>query len=132
MEMFFGERADDYRKMHFEDASRFIPYGTMVDEFQHIVYDDPGLTPKARKATWRDLENSTSRILTTMAAIIAEAGGFTAKQHHIYDPPFYYIDYCLAQTCALEYKNWMDYQEAWQSYLKLCNHCIGFLDGWTA
>ena len=36
--------------------------------------------------------------------------------------PFYYIDYCIAQTCALEYKAWMDenYEEAWASYLKLC------------
>ncbi len=123
MEMFFGERADDYRKMHFEDAAVFIPYGTMVDEFQHIVYDDPGLTPKARKATWRDLEKQYKPHLNYDGCPYYEAGGFWQKQHHIYDLPFYYIDYCLAQTCALEYKNWMDrdYQEAWQSYLKLCN-----------
>lgn len=49
-------------------------------------------------------------------------GGFWQKQHHIYSLPFYYIDYCLAQVCALQYKVMMedDYQRAWQSYLKLC------------
>ena len=34
----------------------------------------------------------------------------------------YYIDYVLAETCAFQYKIWMDedYKEAWNSYLKLC------------
>ncbi len=51
-----------------------------------------------------------------------EKGGFWQKQLHIYDTPFYYIDYVLAQTCAMQYKIWMDedYKAAWQSYLKLC------------
>ena len=49
IELFFGERGDDYRKMHLEDAIDFIPYGTMVDEFQHIVYGNPELTPKERR-----------------------------------------------------------------------------------
>ena len=44
------------------------------------------------------------------------------RQLHIYVNPFYYIDYCLAQTCALQYKVKMDadFTEAWKSYLKLC------------
>ena len=49
-------------------------------------------------------------------------GGFWQKQLHIYNYPLYYIDYCLAQTCALQYKVKMDadFQSAWESYLKLC------------
>ncbi len=49
-------------------------------------------------------------------------GGFWQKQQHIYNSPFYYIDYSLAQTCALQYKVKMDedFQSAWESYLKLC------------
>ena len=51
-----------------------------------------------------------------------EKGGFWQKQPHIYDDPFYYIDYCIAQICAFQYKIRMDenYQEAWEEYLKLC------------
>ena len=56
IELFFGERGDDYRKMHLEDAIDFIPYGTMVDEFQHIVYGNPELTPKERRDAWNRLE----------------------------------------------------------------------------
>ena len=54
--LFFGERADDYRDMHLEDAAAFIPYGCMVDEFQHIVYENPGMTPDERKMAWLELE----------------------------------------------------------------------------
>ena len=33
MELFFGDRKDDYLKMHLEDSAAFVPYGCMVDEF---------------------------------------------------------------------------------------------------
>ena len=52
MEMFFGDRAEDYIEMHLEDSAAFIPYGCMVDEFQHIVYENPDMTPGERHAAW--------------------------------------------------------------------------------
>ena len=56
MELFFGDRKDDYLKMHLEDSAAFVPYGCMVDEFQHIVYEKPEMTPAERKAVWAGLE----------------------------------------------------------------------------
>ena len=56
MEKFFGNRAGEYLKMHLEDSVTFIPYGCMVDEFQHIVYDKREMTPAERKQVWKDLE----------------------------------------------------------------------------
>jgi oligoendopeptidase F len=49
-------------------------------------------------------------------------GGFWQFQRHIYLNPFYYIDYTLAQTCALQYWVWAekDFQAAMQSYVALC------------
>lgn len=43
------------------------------------------------------------------------------RQSHIYERPFYYIDYCLAQTVALEFWNLMqsDRADAWKRYLGL-------------
>lgn len=120
--LFFGDRADDYTRMHLEDSVCFIPYGTMVDEFQHIVYENPDLTPRARRSAWRDLERQYKPHLDYTGNEYYENGGFWQKQAHIYEMPFYYIDYCLSQTCSFEYKVWMDenYREAWESYLKLC------------
>lgn len=118
----FGSDASRYVEMHFEDAMMFIPYGTMVDEFQNIIYEDPSLDPKSRKTVWRDLEKQYKPHLDYGDNAYLNAGGFWQKQHHIYDLPFYYIDYCIAGTNALQYKVWMDqdYKAAWNSYLTLC------------
>jgi len=122
MDKFFGERAEEYREMHLEEAVTFIPYGCLVDEFQHEVYAKPDMTPAERKAVWRRLEKEYKPHLDYLDNDFLEEGGFWQRQHHIYNYPLYYIDYCLAQTCALEYKVWMDrdYKAAWESYLKLC------------
>ncbi len=122
MPLFFGDRAQEYRDMHLEDAAAFIPYGCMVDEFQHIVYENPDMTPAERKAAWKKLEQEYKPHLDYGDDSFFGEGGFWQKQLHIYDYPLYYIDYCLAQTCALQYKVKMDadFEGAWQSYLKLC------------
>ena len=122
MDLFFGDRAGDYRDMHLEDAAAFIPYGCMVDEFQHTVYENPGMSPLERKKAWLELEKVYRPHMDYGEDEFFAKGGFWQKQHHIYDFPFYYIDYCLAQTCAFQYKAMMDedYDKAWKSYLKLC------------
>jgi len=122
MELFFGERTKDYLDMHLEDAVMFIPYGCMVDEFQHEVYANPEMTPAERKAVWSRLEKEYKPHLDYTGNAFLEEGGYWQRQHHIYSLPFYYIDYCIAQSCALQYKTRMDedYKEAWASYLKLC------------
>ena len=122
MQLFFGDRSKDYVDMHLEDAASFIPYGCMVDEFQHIVYENPDMTPAERNAAWSRLEKEYKPHLDYLGNKRLSEGGYWQKQLHIYNYPFYYIDYCLAQTCALQYKAWMDenFKEAWASYLKLC------------
>lgn len=120
--LFFGERGQDYINMHLEDAAAFIPYGCMVDEFQHIVYSNPDMTPGERNSVWLELEKVYRPHMDYENDAFFGKGGFWQKQLHIYDYPFYYIDYCLAQTCACQYKVKMDedYKAAWDSYLKLC------------
>ncbi len=123
MDKFFGDRADDYRKMHLMDSITFIPYGCMVDEFQHIVYDKPEMTPAERKAVWADLEKQYRPWLDYENDEFFVNGGFWQKQGHIFWQPFYYIDYVLASVVAMEFKVWMDkdFNEAWKHYLQLCN-----------
>lgn len=122
MQEFFGERKDDYLKMHVEDAAAFVPYGCMVDEFQHIVYENPDLTPAERKDVWKKLEKEYRPHLDYEDDPFFGAGGWWQKQQHIFASPFYYIDYCLASICAMQYKMMMDedYTKAWNSYLELC------------
>ena len=55
-EKFFGPLTRKYEIGHCEDALIFIPYGCMVDEFQHRVYENPELTPAQRNELWLNLE----------------------------------------------------------------------------
>ncbi len=127
MELFFGDDAARYCQMQLEDALCFIPYGCMVDEFQEIIYEYPQLSKQERHEVWKRLEKQYRSHLHFDGLPFFEKGGWWQRQPHIYSSPFYYIDYCLAQVCALQYKILMerDYQAAWQSYLKLCRLSAG-------
>lgn len=119
MDLFFGDRADDYRKMHLEDAIGFIPYGCMVDEFQEIIYSKPELTKEERRQVWQNLESQYKPHLKYENDDFLGEGRRWQLQRHIYMSPFYYIDYCIAQTCALQFKIKMNenYYDAWNKYL---------------
>ena len=119
-EEFFGEDAGKYNYSHLAGALSFIPYGTMVDHFQHIVYENPELSPAERHAKWKELVQIYQPWLKLDGEIpfYSEGEGWQ-RQHHIYSSPFYYIDYCLAQTVALQFWNLIqkDQKEAWQHYM---------------
>ena len=101
MDGFFGANTDKYRYKHIVDALSFIPYGTIVDEFQHIVYENPELTPAERKAEYLKLEKKYRPYLSFDGIPYLELGTRWQYQMHIYESPFYYIDYCIAQCVAL-------------------------------
>ena len=119
-EEFFGEDAGKYNYSHLAGALCFIPYGTMVDHFQHIVYENPELSPAERHAKWKELVQIYQPWLKLDGEIpfYSEGEGWQ-RQHHIYSSPFYYIDYCLAQTVALQFWNLIqkDQKAAWQHYM---------------
>ena len=121
MDLFFHGDSTRYLYMHLASALAFIPYGCMVDEFQHIMYDNPGLSPDERKAVWQKLEGEYKPHLDYDGDPFFGKGGHWQRQSHIFEVPFYYIDYCLAQTCALQFRVWMetDREAAWKSYIEL-------------
>jgi len=122
MEKFFGDKADKYRYHHLTEALLFIPYGTLVDEFQHEIYANPHLTPSERRAKWRTLEHAYLPHRVYEDDQFLEEGGYWFRQGHIFTDPFYYIDYTLAQVCAFQFHvaHQKDPGSAWQRYLKLC------------
>lgn len=101
MDSFFGEKSDKYRYKHIVDALSFIPYGVIVDEFQHVVYENPDLTPEERKSEYLKLEKKYRPYLSFKGIPYLELGTRWQYQMHIYESPFYYIDYCIAQCVAL-------------------------------
>lgn len=122
MELFFKEDTDKYKFSHLSDALLFLPYGVSVDEFQHWVYDTPEATPTERKQKWREIEKKYLPHKNYEGNEYLENGGFWQRQGHIYNSPFYYIDYTLAQICAFQFwkRSRENHQEAWADYVKLC------------
>lgn len=119
-EGFFGEDTKKFYYSHLSGALTFIPYGTMVDHFQHIVYEKPDMTPKERHGVWKELLGIYMPWMKLDSEIpfYSEGEGWQ-RQHHIYSSPFYYIDYCLAQTVALQFWAMIqkDQNNAWEHYM---------------
>ena len=132
MHLFFKEDTDKFLFKHIAGSLAFLPYGALVDHFQHWVYENPTATPKERKKQWLVLENIYQPGKDYDNLEFLKNGGFWQKQAHIYEMPFYYIDYTLAQVCAFQF--WIRMQEnkkeAWNDYLKLCKAggSMSFLD----
>ena len=117
---FFGDDEQKYLYSHLASALTFIPYGTMVDHFQHIVFEKPDMTPAERHGVWKELlgEYMPWMKLDGEIPFYSEGEGWQ-RQHHIYSMPFYYIDYCLAQTVSLEFWSMQqkDRKDAWEHYM---------------
>ncbi|MCG3089363.1 M3 family oligoendopeptidase [Sporosarcina cyprini] len=122
MELFFEEETEKYKFAHLSSGLLFLPYGVAVDEFQHLVYEHPEMTPAERKAAWKELEKTYLPKRDYDGNPYLEAGGVWQRQSHIYEVPFYYIDYTLAQICAFQFwkRSLENREEAWNDYIHLC------------
>lgn len=123
MELFFEEDVEKYKFSHLAGAIEFLPYGVTVDEFQHFVYENPNASPEERRAKWREIEKKYMPFKDYSESEFLERGGYWFRQGHIFESPFYYIDYTLAQVCAFQFFNKLedDRDKAWDDYLRLCD-----------
>ena len=122
IDSFFLEDTPKYKFNHLAGSVSFLPYGVLVDEFQHEVYLHPEMTPDERKETWRRIEKKYRPSLDYGDDAFMEKGTYWFRQGHIFASPFYYIDYTLAQVCAFQF--WVasqkDHAKAFENYLALC------------
>ena len=119
--LLFGKDTDKYALLHAEDSFVFLAYGCEVDEFQHIMYQNPDLTPDERNAEWLKLEKKYRPWIDFAGLPFYGRGAGWQRQLHIYECPFYYIDYCLSTMAALQFflLSLTDHKDAWQRYLRL-------------
>jgi len=122
MELFFKEDTEKFLFKHIAGSLSFLPYGALVDHFQHWVYENPNALPQERKEKWLELEAIYQPDKDYDDLSFLGSGGLWQKQSHIYQVPFYYIDYTLAQVCAFQFwiKMGIDKESTWKDYLKLC------------
>ena len=103
MELFFKEDTLKYKYTHMAGTVTFLPYGVLVDHFQEEVYTHPEWSKEERKACWRKLEKMYTPFKNYDECSFLDKGTWWYQQGHIFQMPFYYIDYTLAQVVAQQF-----------------------------
>ena len=123
MDKFYGEEAaEELRRIHLTSFLQFLPYGVSIDHFQHMVYEKPDASPEERNAMWQEIEKTYLPWYQYDDLPAESSGRLWQQKAHIYQCPFYYIDYCLAQTGAMQFwsKSRSAPEAAMAAYAKLC------------
>ncbi|MFT6180003.1 MAG: M3 family oligoendopeptidase [Akkermansiaceae bacterium] len=123
MDKFYGaEAAEELRRIHLTGFLQFLPYGVAIDHFQHMVYEKPEATPEERNAMWQEVEKTYLPWYQYDDLPAESAGRLWQQKAHIYQCPFYYIDYCLALTGAMQFwsKSRSEPEATMAAYAKLC------------
>ena len=121
-EGFFGKDAAKFTYSLIGESVAFITYGTMVDHFQHSVFEHPDWPPAERHAEWQRLEAIYEPWIGFDKDMPYYGEGMLWQQQgHIWWGPFMYIDYVLAGAVALEVWAIMQKDEAvaWERYMAL-------------
>ncbi len=103
---------------HLEDILKVLPWIAQIDEFQHWIYENPTHTIDERKATWIKLNQEYGVGLTDWTGYEEIRDNSWQRQMHLFEVPFYYIEYGIAQLGALGvWKNSLtDYPKAIADY----------------
>lgn len=119
---FFDNEEDLKRakREHLEQVLETLPWVATIDKFQHWIYENPQHTIEERKEAWNSIHNEFSSNLTDWTDLQGEKDYIWQKQLHIYEVPFYYIEYGMAQLGAIAvYKNFKENpQKGLADYLK--------------
>ncbi|MFM1744593.1 MAG: hypothetical protein RLZZ630_530 [Bacteroidota bacterium] len=116
------------KRKHLEDVLKGLPWIAAVDAFQHWIYTVPGHTPQERDQAWLSTHARFSGGAVDWSGLENTRAALWQKQLHIFEVPFYYIEYGFAQLGAVA---------LWRQYRKDPQACIaGYLDalrmGYTA
>lgn len=118
---FFGDKLEQFRVEHLRSTLDVLPYMAAIDEFQHRIYDD-GLDAAGRAAAWREIAGRFEPGID-WDADSWYGGGRWMLQLHVFQYPFYYLDYALARIVSWELwlRSLEDEQAAIDTYLNLCD-----------
>jgi oligoendopeptidase F len=120
-DIFFPDPKDLVRakKEHLEGIIQTLPWVAIIDKFQHWVYEHPHHTSEERKETWCTLFSAFSNKVTDWKGLEQYRNYGWQKQLHLYEVPFYYIEYAIAQLGAIAiWKNYKkDHEKGFNNYL---------------
>lgn len=119
----FFDNPDDLKrakKEQLEDILRTLPWVASVDQFQHWLYTNPEHTKKQRNEAWNQIFKQFGENFADWTEEEEEKVNLWQKQLHIYEVPFYYIEYGMAQLGAIAiWKNYkQDPKKALRKYME--------------
>lgn len=119
-DIFFTDPADLHRakREHLEDLIETLPWVATIDKFQHWLYENPEHTPEERKQKWNAIFDQFTDTFTDWSGLQEAKDYLWQKQLHLYEVPFYYIEYGMAQLGAVAvWRNFRkDPQQGLQGY----------------
>lgn len=103
---------------HLEDILKVLPWIAQIDEFQHWIYENPNHSVAERTETWKRLNSEYGTGLTDWTGYEEVRDNSWQRQMHLFEVPFYYIEYGIAQLGAIGvWKNSMEnYDKAIHDY----------------
>jgi len=120
-DVFFNET--ELKRAQLEELERVIsvlPWIATIDKFQHWLYTHPGHTNEERETQWLAILNEFSTGITDWSGFEEYRTNFWQKQLHLFEVPFYYIEYGIAQLGAIAM--WRQYrqnkEQALDNYMK--------------
>lgn len=124
MDGFFGEDTQKYQFSNLTEAFIYMPFVSVVDEFEHFLYEFPTATMQKRKQKWRELEQEYLPERDYDGNEFLGQGTGFYEIGHLFTSPFYYMDYDLAHFAAVQLwiKQQDDPKSAWDSFLNMCKH----------
>ena len=127
--IFFDDTGDLKRaKEHqLERVITIFPWIAIIDKFQHWIYEHPQHTHEERTAKWVEVLNEFSDDVIDYGGLEAYRSNAWQRQLHLFEVPFYYIEYGIAQLGAIGL--WMQFKENKQ--LAMDNYCKALAMGGT-
>lgn len=126
--IFFPDESELKRakREHLEDIIETLPWVATIDKFQHWIYENPQHPKEERKNQWNEIFNQFSDSVTDWSGLEDSKNYLWQKQLHLYEVPFYYIEYGMAQLGAIAV--WRNFRkdkrkglEGYRNALKLGN-----------
>lgn len=110
-DIFFEDEKDLKRakREHLEQIIETLPWVATIDKFQHWVYENPGHSLEDRTKNWNRILNQFSDEVTDWSSNMEVKDSLWQKQLHLFEVPFYYIEYGMAQLGAIAV--WKNYKE---------------------
>lgn len=110
-DVFFDNEEDLQRakKDQLRDVLKTLPWVAVVDQFQHWIYTNPEHTTEQRRTAWKEIFGPFGNNFTDWSGYENALENLWQKQLHIFEVPFYYIEYGIAQLGAIAV--WKNYKE---------------------